>query len=425
MSLEGKSIVSIDDLSDSEIERILEVAGEFDEALQQETALPLLRGKKLFTLFYEPSSRTYFSFREAMRRLGGDWDGVLDASSSTSVAKGESIADTIRTFQVMADVIVMRHPYDGSVRVAEDYASKPVINAGDGAHEHPTQTLVDLYTILKEKGAIRGQTVALCGDLLHARTVHSLAYALARFGAKLRTISLPGLGLPTYVRARLQRMRCDLQEYTSMSEAFREDSVVIYRAEPGVNGARRRAKQSARFQLLGEFFQELTALYMTRLQTERFEEDEQSPQPQVEVLTAELLRSAPESTIVLHPLPRRNEIAYEVDTDKRASYFRQMQNSIPVRMAILALVLGAKESKGTKPKRERPHYVHVPEDTRCANSRCVVNHESYVSPRYAGDPSNPRLVRCAYCDQEVLLGADWEPSLPAPAAAELTEKGGS
>ena len=408
MALEGKSIVSIDDLSDSEMMRILEVASEFDEALAKQPVVPLLKDKKLFTLFYEPSSRTYFSFREAMRRLGGDWDGVLDAQSSTSVAKGESIADSIRTFELMADVIVMRHPHDGSVQVAQQYASKPIINGGDGAHQHPTQTLVDLYTILKEKGSIKGQVVALCGDLLHARTIHSLAYALARLGAKIRTISLPDLGFPTYVRARLDAMKCDLQEYSSIREAFKEGSSVLYRAEALADGARQKEGVQRRYQTMAELLQELDALYMTRLQTERFQDEAGGVQPEVDAITSNLLQSAPEGTILLHPLPRREEIAYDVDTDKRAAYFRQMKNSIPVRMAILALVLGARDSKGTRGRQQKPAYVRVPPGTACPNSRCVVNHESYLTPRFHGDQSDPRLVHCAYCEEEVPLGAEWE-----------------
>ena len=409
MALEEKSIVSIDDLSNSEIVRILEVAAEFDEALSKQMVLPMLREKKLFSLFYEPSSRTFFSFREAMRRLGGDWDGVLDAQSSTSVAKGESIADSIRTFELMADVIVMRHPHDGSVQVAQQYASKPIINAGDGAHEHPTQTLVDLYTILKEKGSIKGQVVALCGDLLHARTIHSLAYALARLGAKIRTISLPDLGFPTYVRTRLHAMKCDLQEYSSLREIFKEDSSVLYRAEALANNTtRQREGVQGHYQTVAGLLQEMNVLYMTRLQTERFQDGAGDVHTEVDTVTSSLLQSAPEGTILMHPLPRREEIAYDVDADKRAAYFRQMKNSIPVRMAILALVLGARDSKGTRGKQQEPAYVHVPPDTACPNSRCVVNHERYVTPRFHGDPSNPRLVQCAYCEEEILLGAKWE-----------------
>ncbi len=407
MSLEGKSIVSIDDLSNSEIERILEVARKFDHTLEKQFKIPLLKDQKLFALFYEPSSRTYFSFREAMRRLGGDWDGVLNAQVSASVAKGESIADSIRTFENMADVIVMRHPLDGSVRVAEQYTSKPLINGGDGAHEHPTQTLVDLYTILKEKQAIKGQVIALCGDLLHSRTVHSLAYALARFGAKIRTISLPNLGLPTYVRARLQHMNCDLKEYSSMNEALRENSSVLYRAEPGQNGIKNKGILSGQQQTLVSLLQELGAMYMTRLQVERIGSRETLTEANIEILSSQLLRNAPSETIVLHPLPRRMEIAYDVDEDTRAAYFRQMKNSIPVRMSILSLVLGAEDSKGVRGKREKSLHVKVPKETKCANRRCVSNHENYVHSRFFGDPFNRRLASCEYCEEEITLGSDW------------------
>jgi aspartate carbamoyltransferase catalytic subunit len=403
MTLDGKSIVSIDDLSNSEIARILEVAMEFDESLNRQPIIPLLKDKKLFSLFYEPSSRTFFSFREAMRRLGGDWDGVQDAQSSTSVAKGESIADSIRTFELMADIIVMRHPSDGSVQVAQYYASKPVINAGDGAHEHPTQTLVDLYTILKEKGSIKGQVVALCGDLLHARTIHSLAYALGRLGAKIRTISPPDLGFPNYVRARLSSMKCDVQEYLSIREVFKEDSSLLYRAE-SLNESRKQLRGvQGQYKTIADLLQELDALYMTRLQTERIQDESGMVHAELDVITSNLLQSAPQDTILMHPLPRRKEIAYEVDIDKRAAYFRQMQNSIPVRMAILALVLGAKDSKGARARRQKPIYVSVPLNTNCLNARCVVKHESYVVPQFYSYPSAPEIVQCAYCEEVIPL----------------------
>ena len=408
MSLEGKSIISIDDLSDSEIERILELAREFDELLPRQPKVPLLKDRKLFCLFYEASSRTYFSFREAMRRLGGDSDGILNAQSNTSVAKGESIADTIRTFELMADVVLMRHSLDGSVRLAQEYASVPLINAGDGAHEHPTQTLVDLYTIVKEKGSLKGQVVALWGDLLHARTVHSLAYALARFGAKIRTFSLPDLGLPAYVRARLANLSCDLKEYSSIGEALGGDTSVLYRAELAGNGPRRRKGDGSpqQTQAMFRLLQEFGAVYVTRLQTERFPQGEVPPR-EFGAITSELLQNVPEDAIILHPLPRLTEIEYTIDADKRAAYFRQMRNSIPVRMAVLALILGARESKGARPKRERGLLAQVPLETKCSNGSCVVNHERHATPRFLGDPANPRLVHCAYCDIEVVLGSEW------------------
>ena len=409
MSLEGKNIISINDLSDSEIERILEVAQEFDEELKTRKKVELLKDFKLFTLFYEPSSRTYFTFREAMRRLGGDWDGILDAQSASSVAKGETIADTVRTFQLVADCIVMRHPWDGAVRLAEQYSSKPLINGGDGAHEHPTQTLVDLYTIRKETGSIKGRVVALCGDLYHARTVHSLAFALARAQAKIRTISLPSLGLPSYVRARLQELGCDLKEYDSVGEALEGDSTVFYRAEATADGVSTRQaarRRQGSFDAIQDFLQELNAVYVTRIQQERFQDNEAQARD-VEVLTSSFLQYAPEEMIVLHPLPRKKEISFEIDQDKRAAYFRQMENSVAVRMAILALTLGVKDSSRTRGKKNDAPYVHVPPGTECVNDRCVTNHEDYAKALFYGDPTNKRLARCAYCEIEVPLVAEW------------------
>ncbi|MCL0101636.1 aspartate carbamoyltransferase [Dehalococcoidia bacterium] len=401
MSLEGKSIISIDDLSNQEIARILDVARDFDNSLENETKLRLLNDYKLFSLFYEPSSRTFFSFREAMRRLGGDWDGILNAQADTSVAKGESLADAIRTFELMADVLVIRHPLDGALRAAQSYASKPLINGGDGTHEHPTQTLVDLYTIAKEKGSIKGQVVGLFGDLLHGRTVHSLAYALARFGAKIRTISLPGLGLPAYVQAKLNALKCDWAEVLSTGEAFNEHSAVIYNSESGINGSRQRPLGNQIGTVMG-LLQECTALYVTRLQSERFDNQGQTS-GELQVLSAGLLENVPDTAIILHPLPRRNEIAYEIDADKRAAYFRQMANSIPVRMAILALMLGAKDSGGAAARKSIANGVSEVAGIQCANSRCVVNHETYLSPLFLRDPLVSELVRCGYCDKEVSL----------------------
>ena len=390
MSLNGKSIISIEDLSNSEIEEILQLASTFDHKMAGNLIDPILKGQKLFTLFYEASSRTYFSFREAMRKLGGDWDGVLGAESVTSVAKGESIADTIRTVELVSDIIVIRHPLDGSARVAQEYSSKPIINGGDGAREHPTQTLVDLYTISKEKGQIKDQVVGLCGDLLYSRTIHSLAYALVRLGAKIRTMALPELGFPPHVRNRLQSMNADLQEYSAPSEVFKGNGSLLLQSGG-----------QAKHESANDFFQELTALYMTRLQTERFENQLESSQLEIETITSKLLAITPQETIIMHPLPRRQEIAYEVDEDHRAAYFRQMQNSIPVRMAILSLILGAQESKSESDTTDRSVLLNNMNSERCSNPRCVLNHESYLKPKlfYRGDQVND--VRCLYCDQGV------------------------
>ena len=305
MSLNGKSIISIDDLSNVEIEEIFQVASEFDEQITGNVIDPILKGQKLFTLFYEASSRTYFSFREAMRKLGGDWDGVLGAESVTSVAKGESIADTIRTIELVSDVIVIRHPLDGSARVAQEYSSKPIINGGDGAREHPTQTLVDLYTILKEKGPIKGQVIGLCGDLLHSRTIHSLAYALARLGAKIRTIALPSLGFPQHVRGKLQSMKADLQEYSAPTEVFKDSgSLLLQSGNPNPPNNSNRIEVQTRYETTNDFFRGLSALYMTRLQTERFDDQLESSQLELETITSKLLSIAPQETIIMHPLPR-------------------------------------------------------------------------------------------------------------------------
>ena len=416
MSLNGKSIISIDDLSNVEIEEIFQVASEFDEQITGNAIDPILKGQKLFTLFYEASSRTYFSFREAMRKLGGDWDGVLGAESVTSVAKGESIADTIRTIELVSDVIVIRHPLDGSARVAQEYSSKPIINGGDGAREHPTQTLVDLYTILKEKGPIKGQVIGLCGDLLHSRTIHSLAYALARLGAKIRTIALPSLGFPQHVRGKLQSMKADLQEYSAPTEVFKDSgSLLLQSGNPNPPNNSNRIEVQTRYETTNDFFRGLSALYMTRLQTERFDDQLESSQLELETITSKLLSIAPQETIIMHPLPRRQEIAYEVDDDHRAAYFRQMKNSIPVRMAILSLILGVKESKSSNDSAEIRIRVDPINTDRCSNPRCVLNHETYLNPKAFHRQNQPEEIRCLYCDQKMnFKGAQLDHALSSP-----------
>ena len=270
-----------------------------------------LDGYLLATLFYEPSTRTRFSFEAAMLRLGGQVIGFSEANSS-SAAKGESIADTLRTVACYADIAVMRHPKEGAPRIGANAADIPVINAGDGGHHHPTQTLTDLLTILQEKGTLENLTVGICGDLKFGRTVHSLIKALSRYqGIRFVLISPDELVVPDYVR----------------------DGILIR------NGI---AFEEVR--KLTPVLSELDILYMTRVQKERFfnEEDYVRLKDRY-ILDAAKMESAKSDMIVMHPLPRVNEIAVEIDSDPRAAYFRQARYGMFVRMALLMKILGAEE----------------------------------------------------------------------------------
>lgn len=298
----GRDIISIRDMSREEIEHILSVA----ERMYSIEGSDLLRGKILATLFFEPSTRTRLSFESAMHRLGGRVIGFSKAGES-SVAKGETLADTIRTVESYADVIVVRHPREGSARLAAEISEKPVINAGDGSNQHPTQTLLDLYTIKKEKGRLNLK-VALLGDLKYGRTVHSLAYALSLFGAELFLVSPHGLEMPGEVLE-------DLKQKTHVTESHSIEEIIS----------------------------EIDVLYVTRIQRERFPDPEEYEKVRGAYrVTPELVERAGD-IIVMHPLPRVDEISPEVDNLPQAKYFQQVKNGIPVRMATLALVLGAVE----------------------------------------------------------------------------------
>ena len=265
-------------------------------------------GKLLATLFYEPSTRTRFSFEAAMLRLGGQVIGFSEPNSG-SVAKGESIADTIRTIACYADIAVMRHPKEGAPRIAANSTDMPVINAGDGGHQHPTQTLTDLLTIRRRKGGFENLTVGLCGDLKFGRTVHSLIKALSRYaGVNFVLISPEELRIPDYVR-----------------RGVLEANNVPYRE----------------VKKMQDVLPELDVLYMTRVQRERFfNEDDYIRLKDRYILDAEKMQLANENMMVLHPLPRVNEIAVEVDSDPRALYFEQAKNGMFVRMALIMKLLG-------------------------------------------------------------------------------------
>jgi len=306
--MESKNLLEPMDLTVEELEELFDLAGEIMEAPEKYTEA--CKGKLMATLFYEPSTRTRFSFEAAMLRLGGQNIGFSEAGSS-SVAKGESIADTARTVSCYADLIVMRHPKEGAPRVAANSARVPVINAGDGGHQHPTQTLTDLMTIRSLRGSLSHMTVGLCGDLKFGRTVHSLIKALSRYeGMRFVLISPEELRIPDYVRKEiLDKKGLDYREVEQMDEVLPE----------------------------------LDVLYMTRVQKERFfnEEDYIRLKDRF-ILDEEKMALAGEKMMVLHPLPRVNEIAVEVDKDPRALYFEQARFGMYIRMALIMTMLQGK-----------------------------------------------------------------------------------
>jgi aspartate carbamoyltransferase catalytic subunit len=303
--LKGRSLIEPVNFSIEEMEALFVLAEriEKDEAYLRESC----RGKILATLFFEPSTRTRLSFEAAMLRLGGSCLGFAEPSSS-SASKGESLADTVRTVSCYADVIVMRNPKEGAALLASRFSPVPVINAGDGGHHHPTQTLTDLLTIRRLRGGITGLTVGFCGDLKFGRTVHSLAKALARYeNINLVFVSPEELKVPDYITGMLKKEGIPFTETGNLEESM-----------PG-----------------------LDVLYMTRVQRERFfNEEDYIRLKDMYILNREKMAPAKKELIVLHPRPRVNEIAVEVDNDPRAAYFKQAKFGMYVRMALLSSVLG-------------------------------------------------------------------------------------
>lgn len=302
----GKDILSVKQFSRSDLDYIFGVAHEMREMVQRVGTFDLLKGKILANLFYEPSTRTSSSFTSAMERLGGSVIPINEVRYS-SVAKGESLPDTVRTLECYADVIVLRHPEVGASAEAARYARKPIINAGDGIGEHPTQALLDLFTIVEELGQVDGLTVTMLGDLKYGRTVHSLARLLSLYQVRLNYVSPEILRMPPEIVEELRQAGVPQAEYYALDPVLPETDV----------------------------------LYVTRVQKERFENlDEYESVKGAFIITAETMKQAKECMIVMHPLPRVGEIAMEVDEDPRAAYFRQMEYGLYVRMALLALVLG-------------------------------------------------------------------------------------
>lgn len=388
-----RHVTSINDLTREEIETVLFLADTFLKQLGDPEnphrigkSTDLCRGSIMATLFYEPSTRTRLSFESAMSRLGGSVISSANSSAS-SAAKGESLADTVRMAAAYADILVVRHPREGAANVAAQYAGVPVINAGDGAHEHPTQTLCDLLAICREKGVLQGLTVAVLGDLKGGRTVHSLVYALARFGANIVTMPANGMELPKAVAHRLRH------EFGSILLPAEELSTL----HPLASGAYLPAGGTAAPR-------KMDVLYVTRFQKERGTEFVLDyPVVNAEFLSAPAFRE----TLVLHPLPRVGELAPAFDTDRRAGYFRQASLGVPVRMALTALLLDA--APGQSLERFDGGFRRDKGGTReaslaCSNPNCITRDSQEAlntEPKFRHDPVGPNRLRCFYCEHEV------------------------
>ena len=306
MSLVKRHLIDPNDFTLEELDRVFDLAERFMD--NEELYPEICKGKILGTLFYEPSTRTRLSFESAMLRMGGKVLGFSDANVS-SVAKGESIIDTVRVLSSYVDIIVMRHHREGAPKLASKYAEVPIINGGDGGHQHPTQTLADLLTIRRLKGSIGGNNVAFCGDLKFGRTVHSLIKILSKYrDNKFFLISPEELKLPDYLREMLIRM----------------ENIEILETDD-----------------LKSVMDEIDILYMTRIQKERFfNEADYVRLKDSYIISGSKLENAKSDMIIMHPLPRVNEISYDVDSDKRAVYFKQAKFGVYARMALMALQLG-------------------------------------------------------------------------------------
>src|ERR1700758_2070148 len=407
-----RHIISINDLTNKEIETVFEVAQGFLKELADENvpyriarSTDLASKFILASLFYEPSTRTRLSFESAMLRLGGANITSADPAVS-SAAKGESLADTIRVISNYADIVVIRHPRDGAARLAAEYAQIPVINGGDGSHEHPTQTLCDLFTLRSKNKNLRNMKIAISGDLKGSRTIHSFVYALARFGATIEPLPAPGMELPAHVDRRLR------EEFHSrmVSKDAGQDGAIdalyvtsdqphqlsLY-AEPEIDGVVLQKK--------------IDAVYVTRFQKERWTEKER-PYPRID---AKFLGEPKYSEAsVMHPLPRVNELDASLDTDRRAIYFQQAAYGVPVRMALISLLLHLHKNKslhkfaGGFAQPDHPIYAQpIGAGIQCDNANCFTcdpAESQYAANKFyiVEQPDHHDIkLRCAYCETDI------------------------
>jgi aspartate carbamoyltransferase catalytic subunit len=410
-----RHIVSINDLSNAEIETVFEVAQGFLKDLADPKihyrigrSTNLASKSILASLFYEPSTRTRLSFESAMLRLGGANITSADPTVS-SAAKGESLADTIRVISNYADIVVIRHPRDGAARLAAEYSRIPVINGGDGSHEHPTQTLCDLFTLRSKKKTFKNMKVAISGDLKGSRTIHSFVYALARFGATIDPLPAPGMELPAYVDRRLR-------------EEFHCRMVSKDPGQPhggSIDALYVTADQPHQLSLIpdpeidyGVLVQKKTdAVYVTRFQKERWAEKDR-PYPKID---AKFLGEAKYSDAsVMHPLPRVNELDASFDTDRRAVYFQQAAYGVPIRMALISLLLHLHKSKSLRQfdsgfaKSGHPVYAQpIGIGLQCDNANCITGdpaERQYAANKFfviAEETPRRCNLRCVYCEKDI------------------------
>jgi len=357
-----RSLNSILDLGVDELDGLIATAK--DIIAHPEAYWDRCAHKKLATLFFEPSTRTRLSFEAAMLELGGSVIGFSEASSS-SASKGESVADTAKIVSCYADIIAMRHPKEGAPYVASQAASIPVINAGDGGHNHPTQTLADLLTISREMGRLDNLTIGLCGDLKYGRTVHSLIEAMSRYkGIQFVLISPEELKIPGFIRYNVfENQGIPYTEVSSLEEAMPD----------------------------------LDVLYMTRIQRERFDDPREYERLKDSyVLDTEKMKLAKEKMCVLHPLPRVNEISVKVDDDPRAAYFRQALNGKYMRMALILKLL---DEAARNPMKEAIDTTGLEYDRVCRNPKCITQTEQELPQLFRCTDKAAGIHRCVYCEQ--------------------------
>lgn len=349
-------LIDLNDCTPDEWNELIRLAA--DIRLNPMDYISRCKGRVMATLFYEPSTRTQMSFQAAMLRLGGQIIG-FDNPINSSVSKGESLKDTIKIVSGYSDILVMRHPQEGAAKAASLYSLCPIINAGDGGHLHPTQTLTDLVTLSVEKGGLTGHTIGLCGDLRYGRTVHSLIKAMCKIGgSKFILISTPELSVPQYIKDVMDKTGCEYTEVNTLEECIGE----------------------------------LDVLYMTRIQRERFSTPEEyERQKGIFVLDREKMRKAKNDLVVMHPLPRVDEIENEIDEDRRAAYFRQAANGMYARMALILKIIDNNIKICEAPK--------ILDETRfCHNPRCITQQERYLPHYFKTDAAGG--ISCAYCDDK-------------------------
>ncbi len=351
-----KHLIDLDDFSLNEINSIIDKATEIKKNPHEFS--DIMHGKIIGTLFYEPSTRTQMSFQTAMLKLGGQVIGFNNPQNS-SVAKGENFKDTIKIIGGYADIIAIRHPLEGAAKAASLFANCPIINAGDGSHLHPTQTLTDLLTIAEQKNTLNGLTMGFCGDLKYGRTVHSLVKTMLKYkNNKFIFISTKELKIPNYIKNIIISSGNSFEEIFSLKDAI----------------------------------DNLDILYMTRIQKERFKSiQDYNLQKDIFKLTTDKLKNASPNMIILHPLPRVDEIDISVDDDPRALYFKQASNGVFVRMSLILHILSTKTDENVE---------NLTLNESCNNKSCITNHEKYL-PHYFKKDNNSYF--CEYCSREIKL----------------------